>query len=85
MLTLQGVESVPQECWPMLTPMLPTVVSSWLDVLWLVDHSRYTWETVEREKPSSVAVKYFVLPSHPLNGTHTQYMSQLSQDLKILL
>uniref|UniRef100_A0A4W5L8I7 PR domain zinc finger protein 10 n=1 Tax=Hucho hucho TaxID=62062 RepID=A0A4W5L8I7_9TELE len=24
--TLQGVESVPQGCWPMLTPMLPTVV-----------------------------------------------------------
>ena len=22
----------------------------------MVDHSRYTWETVEREKPSSVAV-----------------------------
>uniref|UniRef100_A0A4W5MLI1 Fibronectin type-III domain-containing protein n=1 Tax=Hucho hucho TaxID=62062 RepID=A0A4W5MLI1_9TELE len=32
--TLQGVESVPQGCWPMLTPMLPTVVSSWLDVHW---------------------------------------------------
>ncbi|XP_045557405.1 pulmonary surfactant-associated protein A isoform X2 [Salmo salar] len=37
--TLQGVESVPQGCWAMLTPMLPTVVSSWLDVLWVVDHS----------------------------------------------
>uniref|UniRef100_A0A8C7DTI1 Ig-like domain-containing protein n=1 Tax=Oncorhynchus kisutch TaxID=8019 RepID=A0A8C7DTI1_ONCKI len=34
-----GVESIPQGCWPMLTPMLPTVVSSWLDVLWVVDHS----------------------------------------------
>jgi hypothetical protein len=54
--TLQGVESVPQECWPMLTPMLPTVVSSWLDVLWVMDHSWYTHETVEREKPNSVAV-----------------------------
>jgi hypothetical protein len=31
--TSQGVESVPQGCWPMLTLMLPTVVSSWLDVL----------------------------------------------------
>uniref|UniRef100_A0A4W5PMM3 Uncharacterized protein n=1 Tax=Hucho hucho TaxID=62062 RepID=A0A4W5PMM3_9TELE len=30
---LNGVESVPQGCWPMLTPMLPTVMSSWLDVL----------------------------------------------------
>ena len=26
----KGVEGVPQGCWPMLTPMLPTVVSSWL-------------------------------------------------------
>ena len=105
MLTLQGVESVPQGCWSMLTPMLPTVVSSWLDVLWVVDHSRYTWETVQREKPSSFvvldtlklvrltptiiprseALKSFVLPIHPLNGTHTQSMSQLSQVLNILL
>ena len=36
---LQGVESIPQGCWPMLTPMLPTVLSSWLDVRWVVDHS----------------------------------------------
>ena len=73
----------------------PTVVSSWLDVLWVVDHSWYTRKTVEREKPSSVAVldtlkpvrlapttiplskalTYFVLPIHPLNGTHTQSTS----------
>ena len=45
--TLQGVESVPQGCWPVLTPMLPIVLSSWLDVLWVVDHSWYTRETVE--------------------------------------
>jgi hypothetical protein len=31
--TLQGVESVPHGCWPMLTSILPTVVSSWLDVI----------------------------------------------------
>ena len=57
-------------------------------------------QTIESEKPSSIAVlvtlklvrlapttiprsktlKYFVLPIHPLNGTH----SQLSQGLKIL-
>jgi hypothetical protein len=37
----------------MLTPMIPTVVSSWLDVLWVVDHSWYTQKTVECEKPSS--------------------------------
>jgi hypothetical protein len=31
--TLQGVKSIPQGWWPMLTTMLLTVVSSWLDVL----------------------------------------------------
>ena len=31
--SLQGVESIPQGCWPMLTPMLPTVMLSWLDVI----------------------------------------------------
>jgi hypothetical protein len=36
--------------------MLPTVVSSWLDVLLVVDHSSYTWETVECGKNSSIAV-----------------------------
>ena len=39
-------------CWL----QLPTVVSSWQGVLWVVDHSWYTWETIEHEKPSSVAV-----------------------------
>ena len=39
-------------CWL----MLHTVVSCWLDVLWVVDHSWYTQETVKREKPGSVAV-----------------------------
>ncbi|XP_064876158.1 grainyhead-like transcription factor 2b isoform X2 [Oncorhynchus nerka] len=37
--TLQSVESVTQGPWTMLTPMPPTVVSSWLDVLWVVEHS----------------------------------------------
>jgi hypothetical protein len=72
--TLQGVKRVPQGCWLMLTPMLPTVVSSWLD-------DQCTWHLVlypiQRHK-------YFVLPTHPLNGTHTQSMSQLSQGLKIV-
>ena len=54
--TLHGVESIPQGCWPMLTPMLPTVLWSWLDVLWVVDHSWYKQETVVSVKPSSVAV-----------------------------
>jgi hypothetical protein len=29
----RSVESVPQGGWPKLSPILPTVVSSWLDVL----------------------------------------------------
>jgi hypothetical protein len=40
----------------MLTPVLHAIVSSWLDVLWVVDHFRYTWETVKHENPSDVAV-----------------------------
>jgi hypothetical protein len=44
---LHKVSSIPQWCWPMLTPMLPTVASSWLGVLWVVDHSWYRQETVE--------------------------------------
>ena len=79
--------------------LCPTVVSSCLDALWVVDHSWYTRETVEREKPSSFAVfdtlkpvrlapttipsskalKYFVLPIHPLYGTHTIYVSIVSR------
>ena len=47
---LYKVSSFPQGCWAMLTPVLPKVVSSWLDVLWVVDHSWYTGETVEHEK-----------------------------------
>jgi hypothetical protein len=35
---LQGVESIPQRCWPMLTPKLATVVSRWLDVFWIMDN-----------------------------------------------
>jgi hypothetical protein len=93
--TIQWVESVPQGCWSMLNTTVPTVLLNWLDVLWVVDHSWYTQETVERVKPSSVAVldtlnpvslapttipssiKYLVLPIHPLNSTHTQYMSHI--------
>ena len=94
--TLQGVESVPQECWSMLTLKLPTDFfrSSFLDVLWVVDHSWYTQETVEHEKPSSVAVldtnrcarhpttipRSKALTSfHPLNGTHTHSVSIVSR------
>ena len=76
--------------------MLPTVVSSWLDDLWVVDHSLYTQETVEREKPNSVDVldtlklvrlapTSFVLPVHPLNKTNAQSVFQFSQGLKSIL
>ena len=41
--TRQGVESVPQGCWPMFTPMLPT------GVLWTILETR---DTVEHETPS---------------------------------
>jgi hypothetical protein len=33
----------------------------------------------------SKALNYFVFPIHPLDGTHTQSMSHLSQGLKILI
>jgi hypothetical protein len=35
--------------------------------------------------PRSKTIQYFVLPIHPLHGTHTQSMSHLSQGLKIIL
>jgi hypothetical protein len=60
--TRQCVKSNPPGCWPMLTPTLPTFVSSWMDVLYVVDHSWYTRETAGREKPSSVAVLDTVKP-----------------------
>jgi hypothetical protein len=35
--------------------------------------------------PRSKALTSFVLPVHPLNGTHTQCMSKFSQGLKIII
>jgi hypothetical protein len=83
--------------------MLPTVVSSWLDVLWVVDHFWYTLENVECEKHNSFAVldtrkpgrleptypiqRHFYIfscPFTPLNDTHIQSRSQLSQVLKFI-
>ena len=79
-------------CWLQCFPQL----FSWLDVLWVMDHSWYTRETQQRCSsyplklvhlaptiPYSKALQSFVLPILPLNGTHTQPMSQLSQGLKI--
>ena len=53
----------------MLTPMLPTVVSSWLDVPWVVDHSLYTLETVDHEK--------CLVHSAPEWHTYTVHVSRL--------
>ena len=69
--TLQGVENIPQGCWPMLTPIRPTIVSNWLNVLWVVDHSWYTQETAEREKPSSISVSLPSSSQFTLTVCHT--------------
>ena len=90
--TLQGVESVPQECWPMLTPMLPTVLCQGNCSAWQIQQRCSSWHTQTGAAgtycttiPRSKERKSFVLPAHPLNGTHTQSMSQLSQGLTIHL
>jgi hypothetical protein len=48
-----------------------------------------SWHKLVRLAPTTIprskALKYFVIPFHPLNGTHTQSISQLSQYLNILL
>jgi hypothetical protein len=73
--------------------------SSWMDIVWwagpfLIHTLIQTLLSVknpaalqffETLKPVSMAPTTFVLPIHPLNGTHTQTMSQLSQGTKILL
>ena len=45
-----------------------------------------SWHKPVRLAPTTIshskALTFFVLPIHPLNGTHTQSMSQLSQGLK---
>ena len=98
--TRQGVESLPQGCSPMLTPMLPTVVSSWLDVIWVVNRSLFTQETVEREKLSSVAVlekpvclapttiphsKAFKSFVLPIHPKNGTHIQSMSQALKIII
>ena len=80
--------------WPVLTPVLPTVIKLVGFPLGGGTFLIHT-ETVEHDKPSRVAVldtsrcawhllpypvqrqqQKIVLPIHPLNGTHTQSMSQ---------
>ena len=93
--TLRGVESVPQGCWPMSTSIVQCCVKLPVCPSGGGPSLTHTWETVECEKPSSIAVldrlksvhlapttiprskalTFYVLPIHPLNGTHTQSMS----------
>ena len=45
--------------------------------------NRCTWQLLPY--PVQRRLKYFALTIHPLNGTHTQYMSLLSRGLQITL
>ena len=82
---LYKVSSIPQGCWPMLTSVLPTVVASSLDILWVVDYSLYTRETVAGEKPSSVAVldthrcAWHLLPYLPCSTAHKSFVLPIPQ------
>ena len=74
--------SIPQWCWPMLTPMLPTIVSSWLDVLFLIFDTFKPVHLAPKTIPHSSALKSFVLPIHPLNGTHKKIHVSIVSRLK---
>jgi hypothetical protein len=70
--TLQGVKGVPQGCWPMLTSVLTMVVLSWLNVLWVVGHSWYTWGVWTQQRCSSWHVQIVVPGTYyhtPFKGT----------------
>ena len=57
--------------------------------VWKTQQRRSSWRKPVHLAPTTIhcskAVKYFVSSIHPLNGKHTQSMSQLHQGLKILL
>ena len=68
--TLQGVKSVPQGCWPILTPMLPTVVSSWMEV--------FVWWTIldtimKLLGGKNPAALQFLTQSAPVTYYHTPF------------
>jgi hypothetical protein len=81
--TLQGVERIPQGCWPMSTPIILTVVKlagcplSGGPLLSMKNPSSVPVLDTNRclattTIPLSKALTSFVLPIQPLNGTHTQ-------------
>ena len=76
--TLQGVESVPQGCWPMLTPMLP---ANCMKLCVEKSNSVAVHKPVRlvpSTTPHSKALQSFVLPIHPLNDTiHVSIVSRL--------
>ena len=96
---LQGVKIIPQGWWQVLTPTFLWVVSSWLDVLWVGDHSWHTQgKLLSVKDPAALRFlthlnrcAWHLLPypvqRHlniflhipPLNNSHTQSLSQLSQ------
>jgi hypothetical protein len=83
--TLQGVRSVPQGCWPMLTPVLPTVLDPHGKLLyvWKIQQRCSSWHQPVRLAPTTITpFKGSVLPIHPLNNTHTQSMSLIVSRLK---
>ena len=85
---LQGVESVPQGCWRMLTPMPPSQVG-WMSFGWwtILD----THRTLLSVKKNPAALQFLTQTSATgsyfhspwiVYGTHTQSMSQgLKNDL----
>jgi hypothetical protein len=97
--TLQGVESVPQGCWPILTPMLQVVWMSFGCWTILDTHEKLLGvknpAALQFFTQSGVPGTYYHPPfkgtyifcpfTLSLNGTRTQSMSQLSRGLKILL
>jgi hypothetical protein len=69
--TLQGGKSIPRGCWPMLTPVLPTVVSSWLDVLWMGNILNTDGKVLSVKNPA--ALQFLTQTSAPGTYYHTPF------------